>query len=119
MASFPKLRTEVVTQYSSKREIEQSTQVTRFLDGSEQRFQNMRHPSTRWLLHLHEISEQEMAAIEDFYQSNQGAAASFVFIDPWDGKEHPDCSFEAESLELNMRDHGRCTATIIVRSNQV
>jgi hypothetical protein len=119
MATFPRLTTEVVTQYPSKRELDSPTQVTRFLDGSEQRFPNMRRPAKRWLLQLQEVSEQELAAIEDFFESNQGAAASFAFIDPWDGVEHPDCSFDSDSLELITRDHGRCTATIILRSNQV
>ena len=42
MSDFPKLRTGVVAQYPATRELRFSTSVTSFLDGSEQRYRDLR-----------------------------------------------------------------------------
>ena len=52
MAQFPLLKTSAVTQYPSSRATEFATGVLRFVDGSEQRYRQMRQPVRKWLLRL-------------------------------------------------------------------
>jgi hypothetical protein len=94
MAQFPLLKTNAVTQYPSSRSAEFSTGVLRFVDGTEQRYRQMRQPVSKWILRLSDVSEGELYDVEDFFASRQGQTGSFVFTDPWDGTEYPDCSFE-------------------------
>ena len=61
MASFPTLKTGVVAQYPSDRARRFSTQVLRFLDGSEQRFAGFGAPLKRWLIRLELLDEAELA----------------------------------------------------------
>jgi hypothetical protein len=119
MAQFPLLKTSAVTQYPSSRAVEFSTGVLRFVDGSEQRYRQMRQPVRRWMLRLSEVSEGELYDIEDFFASRQGQAGSFTFTDPWDGVEYPDCCFDQDELELSMMAEGRTAATLAIRNNQV
>ncbi len=44
MNEFPKLKTGAVLQYPAAKRLECLTQVTRFLDGSEQRFRDFAAP---------------------------------------------------------------------------
>jgi hypothetical protein len=119
MASFPLLKTNAVTQYPSSRFSEFATGVLRFVDGTEQRYRQMRQSVRRWVLRLSQVSEEELYAIEDFFASRQGQAGSFAFTDPWDGVEYPDCSFEHDELELRLMASGRAATTIVIRNNQV
>ena len=119
MAEFPLLKTSAVTQYPSSRAAEFVTGVLRFVDGSEQRYRQMRQPVRRWLLRLTEVSEGELYEIEDFFASRQGQAGSFAFTDPWDGVVYPDCSFDQDELDLQLIAEDRATATLIIRNNQV
>jgi hypothetical protein len=119
MAHFPLLKTSAVTQYPSSRSLEFSTGVLRFVDGSEQRYRQMRQPVRRWVLRLSEVSEGELYEMEDFFASRQGQAGSFAFTDPWDGTVYPDCSFEQDELDLLVFGEGRSAATLIIRNNQV
>jgi hypothetical protein len=119
MAHFPLLKTSAVTQYPSSRSLEFSTGVLRFVDGSEQRYRQMRQPVRRWVLRLSEVSEGELYEMEDFFASRQGQAGSFAFTDPWDGTVYPDCSFEQDELDLLFFGVGRPAATLIIRNNQV
>ena len=119
MADFPLLKTSAVTQYPSSRSTEFSTGVLRFLDGSEQRYRQMRQPVRKWVLRLSEVGEDELFEIEDFFTSRQGQSGSFAFTDPWDGTIYPDCSFEQDELDLRLMGEGRTAATLIIRNNQV
>lgn len=119
MATFPRLSTNAVTQYPSARRFEAKTQVMRFVDGTEQRFRTLSRPQKRWMLRLDLISDEEYAALERFFEANGGADGEFTFVDPWDGQEYPDCSFDMESFEAQVNEHGRVTATVMIRKNQV
>ena len=100
MANFPSLKTGAVAQYPATRWTRYQNQALRFVDGTEQRYRDCCGPLRRWEIRLSQLDEGEMAALEEFFLANQGAYGSFVFTDPFDGATYPDCSLEADALEL-------------------
>jgi hypothetical protein len=115
MATFPNLKTKAVAQYPATRTIRFENTVLRFVDGTEQRYRDSAGPLHCWTIRLNELDESEMAAIEDFFRTNQGRFGSFSFVDPWDGQMYPNCSVEKDDLEtIAMREmRGRTTLTVI------
>ena len=99
MATFPKLKTNAVMQYPATRNVRYQNQALRFLDGTEQRYQDCAGPLHGWEIPLSQLDEGEVAAIEQFFADNQGAFGSFSFTDPWDGTVHPNCSLETGTLQ--------------------
>jgi hypothetical protein len=118
MASFPQLETGAVAQYPSVRHIAFRTTVARFIDGTEQRFRSMKGPVQRWDIRLSHVSAEEMAAIEEFFESAQGRFGNFVFVDPWDGTEYPNCSLEMDELLTNSASEWRFSTRLIIRNNE-
>jgi len=100
MATFPKLKTNAVIQYPARRRVRYQNQALRFVDGAEQRYRDCAGPLRRWEIPLSQLDEGEIAAIEEFFEGNQGRLGNFTFTDPWDGQEYPNCSLEADGLEL-------------------
>src|ERR1700681_1580372 len=100
MASFPALKTGAVAQYPCDRTRQFSTQVYRFLDGSEQRFPAYPAALRRWTIRLDLLDEAELETLREFFMSETGCAGSFIFTDPWDGTVHPNCSFDVDILAL-------------------
>jgi Conserved hypothetical protein 2217 (DUF2460) len=117
MTTFPVLATGAVAQYPSGRRMTYSTNVMQFVDGSEQRFRELSHPVRSWVIRLHHVSTEEMTNIQLFFNSVQGQFGSFTFVDPWDGSEHPDCSFDQETLSTLMLQEGRIQGYLVIRKN--
>jgi hypothetical protein len=118
VASFPTLKTGVVAQYPSDRARRYSTQVLRFLDGSEQRFAGFGAPLKRWLIRLQLLDESELAGIEDFFVEQGGQAGTFTFTDPWDGSVYTNCSFEGDTMTADYRGRGDGAASVVVKENR-
>lgn len=117
MASFPKLTTDAVTQYPSGRRTSYSTRITRFVDGTEQRFRELNSPVRRWVIQLAKISPTEAGVVESFFISMQGQFGSFAFVDPWDEVEYPDCSFDHETLSaIGLAEAGNQNY-LVIRNN--
>jgi hypothetical protein len=91
--------------------------VTRFLDGTEQRFRELKQPVRRWIVRLHQLSATEMASVETFFEQMQGQFGSFTFIDPWDETEYPDCSFDQEVFSMEAFDENRNQGHLVIRNN--
>ena len=119
MANFPLLTTGVVTQYPSGRRFTYATYIIRFLDGTEQRFRELKQPVRRWLIRMHQLSSTEMAAVEAFFEQMQGQFGSFTFTDPWDDTEYPDCSFDLEVFSTEATDENRFKSHLVIRSNKL
>jgi len=115
MSAFPNLKTHAVAQYPATKAVEFQNQVLRFVDGREQCYRDSAGPLPRWTIQLEALDETEMAALEEFFRSNQGRFGSFDFTDPWDGQKYSNCSFQADDLETvaaaEMR--GRMSLTIL------
>ncbi len=118
MASFPTLKTGVVAQYPSDRARQFSTQVLRFLDGSEQRFPEYGVPLRRWLIRLDWLDEAELVKVEQFFENQDGRAGTFSFTDPWDGTVYPNCSFDSDVLALEYQGQGRGKTSVVVKENR-
>ncbi len=98
MAEFPKLKTGVTAQYPSRREFRSSTEVRRFVDGTEQRYRDFRGPRKRWLIRLSLLDETERTTLIEFYRGEQGRLGTFDFEDPWNSVVVTGCRFERDSL---------------------
>lgn len=115
MSTFPTLKTSAVAQYPATKTIDFQNQILRFLDGLEQRYRDSAGPLHRWTIRLDALDETELAAIEDFFRSNQGRFGSFDFPDPWDGRTYSGCSFQSDDLEMAVAGEmrGRTTFTVV------
>ncbi len=118
MATFPALKTGVVAQYGSSRTRRFSTQVFRFLDGSEQRFQEFGAPLRRWTIRLSLLDEAELAELESFFKTHGGRAGTFAFPDPWDGTVYANCSFDDDQLAMQFAGQARGSASVTVKENR-
>jgi hypothetical protein len=118
MAAFPKLKTGAVLQYPGTRTLRFSSQVLRFIDGTEQTYRTSGTAIRRWEIRLELLDEGELADIERFFLDNQGAFGSFAFTDPWDGEEYPDCSLEKDDMAVEMYEEMRGRTLLIVRENR-
>jgi len=118
MVDFPRLSTGAVAQYPSSVRAESSTRVLRYLDGSEQRYRDVGAPVRTWVLRLDQITEEELAAVEEFFVAQQGQFGQFSFTDPWDGTEYPDCSFDSDSLHAQLFSEEWAGTTLIIRANR-
>ena len=118
MADFPNLKTSAVAQYPAARSIRFQNQALRFVDGTEQRYRDSAGPLHRWRIRLDNLDEGELAALELFFTSNLGHFGTFAFTDPWDGSTYPNCSIEADGLDLSMIAEMNGSTTITVVENR-
>jgi hypothetical protein len=117
MANFPSLKIGSMAQYGSDRSKQFSTQVLRFLDGSEQRFSQRGKTLRRWTIRLDLLDESELYTLEHFFEDEGGRAGGFSFTDPWDGTVYTNCSFDIDDLALRLQEVARGTTQLIVKEN--
>ena len=118
MLDFPKLSTNVVTQYPAKRHLTFVTQILQFLDGSEQRFRLWPSPLRLWSIRLDLLTEHELNTFRDFFRSRAGEAQSFRFVDPWDGVEYANCRLEGDYFEAVLRGEEQGAVSLLVRESR-
>jgi hypothetical protein len=118
MANFPTLTTGAVAQYPSDRTRQFSTQVFRFLDGSEQRFQGYGSALRQWAIRLDLLDETELTNLQSFFISEAGRSGSFVFTDPWDGTVYSNCSFGNDTLAAQFEGPQKGATQVVVRQNR-
>ena len=118
MANFPTLKTGAVAQYGSDRSRRFSTQVLRFVDGSEQRFPRYGSPLMRWVVRLELLDESELETLRQFFENTGGCAGSFSFTDPWSGAVYTSCSFDREDLALTYEGVSRGKTQFLVKENR-
>jgi len=118
VASFPTLSTGAVAQYPADRTRQFSTQVCRFLDGSDQRFRGYGAPLLRWAIRLDLLTEAELVNLEAFFLSEEGRSGSFAFTDPWDGTVYSNCSFDGDTFAAGFQDVSRGAAQMVVKENR-
>ena len=118
MATFPALKTGAVAQYPSDRQPSFSTQVVRFLNGSEQRFPAFGTALRQWVIRLDLLDESELTILQLFFVSQGGRAQVFTFTDPFDGTVYTSCSFGSDVLELSFNGPQQGQATVTVVENR-
>jgi len=118
MATFPQLKTGAVAQYPATKSLRFQNQTVRFLDGTEQRYRDSSGPLHRWVIKLSNLDESEMAALEQFFDDNQGRLGNFAFTDPWDGTQYADCSLCGDELEIRSLAEMRGETSLTVIENR-
>ncbi len=115
MDTFPRLRTEAVTQYPFERTHRYSTEVLRFVDGSEQRFRQRGRPIQEWTVELQLLDEGEMHQLREFWVAMAGKAGIFTFHDPWDDTDYPNCQFASDAAAFHLDAEMRGMTTLRIR----
>ena|ERR1700733_1101137 len=118
MANFPALKTGAVAQYPSDRTRQFSTQVFRFMDGSEQRFPGYGTALRQWTIRLDLLDEGELSKLLEFFLSEAGRAGNFTFTDPWDGTVYSNCSFGSDTLALQFQGPQNGVTQVVVKENR-
>jgi hypothetical protein len=118
MNTFPALNTGAVLQYPAQRSTTFSTQVLRFVDGTEQRFPAYGTALRRWVIRLDQLTKDEMNRIAGFYSVQDGAAGTFSFTDPWDGTVYSSCSFEDDDMTVTLSGENQLKTTLTIRANR-
>ena len=118
MSDFPALKTGAVVQYPAQKSLRFSTQVVRFLDGSEQRFAGYSPPLRRWTIQLNLLDEGEISRLSEFFRLQNGASGIFSFTDPWDGSVYSSCSFENSEMRVGLTGDERLSTTLVISENQ-
>ena len=117
MSNFPTLKTGAVTQYPAQKSIRFSTQVLKFVDGTEQRFAGYGSPLRRWIIQVNLLDEGEVNLMSEFFRLQSGASGSFSFTDPWDGSVYPSCSFENSEMRVSLSGENRLSTTLVICEN--
>jgi hypothetical protein len=115
---FPTLKTGAVMQYPATRRLCYNTDTIRFLDGTEQRFRDNPAVLHQWTIELSLLDESELAALDQFFVTNQGRFGSFSFTDPWDGAVYPNCSLAKDAFSFQLTGEMRGKATVTVCENR-
>jgi hypothetical protein len=118
MASFPQLKSSAVAQYPARRTLVFRNEAVRFIDGRQQWYRDSAGAVRRWEILLDHIDEGEAAALDEFFQAQQGAFGSFEFVDPWDGALFSDCSFAIDELEVEAQGEMRIATRLIIQENR-
>ncbi|MFZ0593668.1 MAG: DUF2460 domain-containing protein [Bryobacteraceae bacterium] len=114
MANFPVLSTGAIAQYPVSRATTFATEVIQFLDGSEQRCMMRGKLLRRWQLTLTQLSEEELLAIEEFFDANQGNFGLFTFTDPLTGAVVPNCRLQNPSIITQYLAVGNGSAVVLI-----
>ena len=117
MAKFPKLKTGAVAQYPVTRRLMYATEWLQFVDGSEQAYRLLPKAHREWVIRLERLDEAEVQALERFFVDMDGGHLSFTFTDPFDGSEHPDCSFDTDEFQFRVDDELKTGALLRIREN--
>jgi hypothetical protein len=115
---FPTLKTGAVMQYPATRRLNYNTDTIRFLDGTEQRFRDNPSVLHQWTIQLDLLDESELAALDQFFITNQGRFGSFSFTDPWDGTVYPNCSLAKDTFSFQLRGEMRGKTAVTVCENR-
>jgi phage-related protein len=118
MSTFPLLETGAVTQYPAYSGSAQSVSVVRFLDASDQRWRSQGRAFRRWQINLQLLSDNEVTALEAFFEGHLGEYMPFVFTDPFTGESVPNCRLgDAEMTTQYDGPNSGATAVWIVETN--
>jgi hypothetical protein len=115
MSTYPTLKTGAPSQYPLTRLLKCRTHIVRFVDGSEQRFRELRGPLHTWVIGLEILDDAEMQKFFEFVESVRGAAGSFSFRDPVDGSVYSHCTLETDAAEFAWDSDDKGRMQLIVR----
>lgn len=112
MATFPVLKTGAVAQYPLGLGLRYSTQVVRFMDGSQQKFRLIGVRLRRWNLKLDLLDEQELGALIAFVE--QQGSQTFPFTDPFTGEIAENCVIYREEFDATMNSEMSGQTAVVI-----
>ncbi len=118
MDTFPILKTGAVMQYPARKDVQFSTTVVRFADGSEQRFRQYQAPLHRWVIQLTQLDESELSQVRQFVRTQSGASGTFEFVDPWDHTSYSSCSLENDEMQDTLLSDASGKTALTIRENR-
>ncbi len=92
MGVYPQLETGALSQFPVRKTRRMRTVINTAADGSEIKLADPPAEITEWELNYAELTDGEMAALEEFFEENEGTLKEFTFLDPvgnllaWSGK---------------------------------
>ena len=113
-AAFPTLKTGAIAQYPGTKTTQYSCIVSRFLDGSDQRYRDYSAPLRRWTIQLNLLDDGELSALDQFFAAQQGRFGVFSFVDPWTQATIPSCTLEQDSLDYTLSGEMRGSTSLVV-----
>lgn len=118
MSNFPLLQTGAVTQYPGAISSSQPVAIVRFLDASDQRWRLQAKALRSWSIRLALLTDAELWAIEEFFESQLGQYTVFTFTDPYTGQAVPNCRVSDPTLTTQYNGPNNGTTTLwIVETN--
>jgi len=82
MLAYPQLTASAVTQFPVQKNRTLRTVVNALADGSTIKLADSLGEATGWQLQYTDLSDQEAAALEAFFESTEGSLDVFTFLDP-------------------------------------
>ena len=117
MATFPILSTGAIAQYPLAKGTSFLVDVVPFLDGSDQRCLSRGKGLRRWVVQLSRMTELELAAVEEFFDANQGNFGQFEFVDPFTGETIPNCRLADPKVVTEYLTVGNGSTTFSIVEN--
>jgi len=112
--TFPSLRTGKVAQYPMERKTRLLADVQQFLNAAEQAYVDTTTARKAWRLSFTKLSDNEVATLKAFFESNQGRKGVFTFVDPWDAASYTTCSFAEDTFPQVQAEEGNNSLTLTV-----
>lgn len=116
--SFPRLKTGVLTQYPTTRELARPMETVRFLDMGRQAYLDGKDSLRRWRLRLNLLDESELTAVIEFFVAMRGSLGRFEFEDPATGEVVADCRFDDDEMVLSSSGEFNGQTTLTVRESR-
>jgi hypothetical protein len=113
MPTLPLLRSGSSVQYPFVTRHKCTTEIIRFIDGSEQRFTQAGATRT-WKISLSDLMPEEVIALDAFAQSNLANNDRFTFHDPVSGDVLNQCNLATEPIEIEHVGEQRASLSLIV-----
>lgn len=110
MSSFPLLKSGAVAQHPLTYSLRNQTQRVEFLDGTSQRYALQRE-LRRWTVSLSGLDEQELDAVVQFVDENEGGV--FAFGDPVSGEAFSRCVLRS-GAELLLASELNGSAVLVI-----
>lgn len=111
-ASFPAIRTGVVTQLPFTTSLRFKTLRNDLPGGQRYSYAARSTPLRAWTLEFAAITPTELATLFDFFAAMLGGLRQFSFTDPRDGVTYTKCAFASEQLDIRYLSAGACQTRV-------
>jgi len=115
MPNLPSLQTGSTVQYPFVTSLKYSTEIIRFVDGSEQRFSQSGNVHRAWNVEFRDLTPSETEAIAAFVEDSTSTNQEFAFHDPVTGEVHSHCRLAAERVPVQHAGEKRSNLWLTIK----